>query len=70
MIVIDGGNVIESTVNFTGSGNYSTPNGVRIRPAQEALEEIMTLKNRVPLNDYADTVLEGKKKFVIRRWFP
>ena len=68
MIVIDGGNIIESTVNFTGSGNYSTPNGVRIRPAREALEEIMTLKNKVPLNNYDDTY--GKNQFVIRRWFP
>ncbi len=69
MIVIDTDHILESTANFTGTGNYSTPNGVRIRPIVEALEEVMNTKWRIAVDEYADNVPEGKKKFVIRRWF-
>ncbi len=69
MIVIDKKHILESTVNFTGSWNYSEPNGVRIRPIEEALKEISEVKNRVGVNTYDDAVPEGKKKFVIRRWY-
>ena len=47
MIVIGGGQILESTVNFTGTGEYSTPNGVRIRSLESALTEITTTKNRI-----------------------
>ncbi len=69
MIVIDQKHILESTVNFTGSWNYSEPNGVRIRPIEDALQEISEVKNRVWVNNYEDSVPDGKKKFVIRRWY-
>lgn len=68
LIVIDKNQVIESTANFTSTGNYSTPNGVRIRSIDEALTNVMEEKWRVPANNWDDPVPEGKKAFVIRRW--
>jgi len=41
--------------------------GVRIRQLKEVLAEIM--ERRVPVDSYEDKVEEGKKKFVIRRWY-
>jgi cell wall-associated NlpC family hydrolase len=58
LIVIDGGNVIESRLVC---GNPRE--GVRIRPLQAALTEIMG--KRRP----ADSIVEGSKEFVVRRWY-
>ncbi len=69
MIVIDQKHILESTVNFTGTWLSSEPNGVRIRWIEEALTELIEVKNRIWVNEYSDSVPEGKKKFVIRRWF-
>lgn len=69
LIVIDKKHIIESVANFSGSGNYSTPNGVRIRTTEDALTEIFEVKNRIGVNNYEDSIPEWKKKFVIRRWY-
>jgi hypothetical protein len=58
MIILDKGKVLESTANFTGTGLYSDPNGVRIRPIEAVLEEITTIKNRIGVNHYEDSVPE------------
>jgi hypothetical protein len=41
--------------------------GVKIRPLKELLADIM--KNRIPVDFYADTAAAGRKVFVIRRWY-
>ena len=69
-IVLDKGHIIESTANFSGTGNYSTPNGVRIVPLIDSLREIIEEKKRTPVNDWDTSTLERKSKFVIRRWYP
>jgi cell wall-associated NlpC family hydrolase len=58
LIVIDGGTVIESRLVC---GNPRE--GVRIRPLQAALTEIMG--KRRPVNDIKD----GTREFVVRRWY-
>jgi cell wall-associated NlpC family hydrolase len=62
LIILDRQRVIESRLDCKGKGS-----GVRIRPLAEALDEIM--KTRMPLNDYTAGE-NGKKGFVIRRWYP
>ena len=66
IIVIDRDRTIESRLDYDTKlkGNQG---GVRIRTLKEVLEE--TLQERVPVNQYSDVVEEGKKKFVIRRWY-
>lgn len=59
LIVIDGGNLIESRLVCSEPGK-----GVRIRPVSEALADIM--KKRTP----ADSIGNGSREFVIRRWYP
>ena len=58
LIVIDGGNLIESRLVCK-----EPDKGVRIRPAVEALSDIM--KKRKP----ADVIRNSGSEFVIRRWF-
>jgi hypothetical protein len=58
MVVIDQDNILESTVLFTGTGNYSTPNGVRIRSIDSALDDVMTKWERIPVDEYSDSVPE------------
>lgn len=69
-IVLDKGHIIESTVNYTSTGNYSTPNGVRIVPLIDSLRDIIDEKRRQPVNDWSASTLPKKEKFVIRRWYP
>ncbi len=69
-IVLDKGHIIESTVNFSSTGNYSTPNGVRIVPLIESLRNIIDEKQRQPVNDWAASTFPKNEKFVIRRWYP
>lgn len=66
IIVLDRDRTIESRLDYDTrlEGNQG---GVRIRPLKEVLEE--TLQERVPVNQYSDAVEEGKKKFVVRRWY-
>ena len=66
IIVIDRDRTIESRLDYDTilKGNQG---GVRIRTLKEVLDE--TLKERVPVNQYSDVVEEGKKKFVVRRWY-
>jgi hypothetical protein len=66
IIVIDKNRTIESRLDYDTrlKGNQG---GVRIRTLNEVLEE--TLNERVPVNQYLDVVEEGKKKFVVRRWY-
>jgi hypothetical protein len=64
--VLDQNRTIESRIDYDTKlkGNQG---GVRIRNLKEVLDE--TLQERVPVNQYSDMVEEGKKKFVIRRWY-
>lgn len=58
MIVIDGGNIIESRLVC-----HEPDQGVRIRTSADALREIM--KKRKP----ADVIRNSGKEFVVRRWY-
>ena len=58
LIVVDGGNVIESRLVC---GNPRE--GVRVRPLQAALAEVMG--KRRP----ADSIGDGAREFVVRRWY-
>lgn len=67
IIVLDEEHTIESAGSFD-EGSAGFPNGVRIRKTADVIA--MLLSKRVAVNDIDDPVLEGKKKFSIRRWFP
>jgi len=58
IIVIDGGNSIESRLAC-----HEPDKGVRIRPLADRLRDIM--KKRKP----ADTVQNNREEFVVRRWY-
>ena len=58
IIVIDGGNAIESRLVC-----QEPDKGVRIRPLADAMSEIM--KKRRP----ADEVQNDREEFVVRRWY-
>ncbi len=62
MIVLDRERVIESRLDCSGKNG-----GVKVRPVREALVGVM--KTRTPLDSYKDGGTNGKKSFVIRRWF-
>ena len=62
MIILDRERVIESRLSPKGKGG-----GVVVRPLREALVELLGV--RVPLDDYGEAA-DGKKGFVIRRWYP
>jgi len=61
MIVLDRRRVIESRLDSKGG------DGVVVHPLREALMELLLM--RAPLNDYREAT-EGKKGFVVRRWYP
>jgi hypothetical protein len=61
MIILDKRSVIESRLDPKGG------EGVVVRPLKEALVEL--LRVRAPLDDYREEA-NGKKGFVIRRWYP
>ena len=67
IIVLDKERTIESRLDYDKEqeGNQG---GVRIRTLKEVADE--TLKERVPVDNYEDEVEKGKKKFVVRRWYP
>jgi len=58
MIVIDGGNIIESRLVCN-----EPDKGVRMRTTADALRDVM--KKRKP----ADVIKNGGKEFVVRRWY-
>lgn len=60
VIVLDGGNTIESR------GRGKNPWGVEIVSLKKRIEEIF--KTRKPVNDYNTSSLSKSKKFVVRRW--
>jgi len=62
MIILDRERVIESRLDCGGNNG-----GVEVRPLREALAGVM--KTRIPLDSYKDGLINGKKCFVIRRWF-
>ena len=64
IIVLDKERAIESRLDYDKEqeGNQG---GVRIRKLKKVLSE--TIKDRIPVNNYEDE--EGKKKFVVRRWY-
>jgi hypothetical protein len=64
MIVIDGGELVESRLKCGEPGN----GGVVIRPLLQALTQLM--KVRTPVNVYPAAQEEGKVAFVVRRWYP
>lgn len=65
IIVLDKDQAIESRLDYDKqqAGNQG---GVKIRNLKDVLDE--TMKERVPVNTYTDTV-GGNKKFVVRRWY-
>lgn len=63
MIVLDQKRSIESRLDAKGKNG-----GVVVRPLREALDELM--KEKAPLDEYQETAPNGKKGFVIRRWYP
>jgi len=64
MIVIDGGQVIESRLKCGEPGN----SGVAVRSLVRTLTELMA--TRSPVNEYRETAHDGRKSFVARRWYP
>lgn len=62
MIILDRDRVIESRLDCGGNNG-----GVKVRPLREALAGVM--KTRIPLDSYKDGLINGKKCFLIRRWF-
>lgn len=63
IIVIDRERTIESRLDCGG-----TAGGVVVRPIRQTLAGIM--KGRVAVNHHDNAALQGKKTFVIRRWYP
>ncbi|WP_243369806.1 peptidoglycan endopeptidase [Geotalea sp. SG265] len=63
IIVLDRERTIESRLDCGGTGG-----GVVIRPLRQTLAGVM--KTRLGVDDYAEASREGKKAFVIRRWYP
>ncbi len=66
MIVLNKDEVIQSRADY-GTETSGFQNGVKISSLKEALDELLV--SRLPLNSIDDMVPEGKKKFVIRRWY-
>jgi hypothetical protein len=66
IIVLDRDRAIESRLDYDQQleGNQG---GVKIRNLREVLDE--TLRERVPVDDYAKDRAGGQKKFVVRRWY-
>jgi len=63
MIVYDRKRVIESRLDCGGENG-----GVAFRGLRETLREL--LQSRSPLDSWTDAKVNGKKGFVIRRWYP
>ena len=66
IVILDRENVIESRLDYE-KYKEGFEGGVRIRQLKEVLMEV--IENRVPVDDYKKKLKEGKKKFVIRRWY-
>lgn len=66
MIILNKDEVIQSRADY-GTGTLGFQNGVKISSLKEVLNELIA--SRVAVNSINDTVPEGKKKFVIRRWY-
>lgn len=66
IIILDKENVIESRLDYE-KYKKGFQGGVRIRQLKEVLREV--IESRVPVNNYKEELEEGKKKFVIRRWY-
>ncbi len=62
MIILDRQRVIESRLDCGGKDG-----GVKVRPLPEALTRIM--KDRIAVDSFEDSAVQGKKAFVIRRWY-
>jgi len=63
MIVYDRKRIIESRLDCGGKND-----GVAFRGLRETLREL--LQSRSPLDSWTDAKVNGKKGFVIRRWYP
>lgn len=63
MIVYDRNRIIESRLDCGGKNG-----GVAFRGLRETLREL--LQSRSPLDSWTDAKVNGKKVFVIRRWYP
>jgi hypothetical protein len=63
IIAIDRERVIESRLECDGTGG-----GVVISGLRDRLQDL--LKARAPLDSWQDGTVNGRKGFVIRRWFP
>ena len=66
IIIIDNDRVIESRLDYDKE-HKGNQGGVKVRFLKEVLGEV--LQERIPENSYRDG-FEGKKVFVIRRWYP
>jgi len=66
MIVINKTQLIESRLDYEPE-KEGFQWGVRIKTIKEVLDD--ALAKKTPVNNIADSAPEGKKKFVIRRWY-
>lgn len=66
IIILDKEHIIESRLDYD-KHKKGFQGGVKIRQLKKVLVEIM--KRKVPVDNYKDKVKEGKRKFVIRRWY-
>ena len=63
MIVLDRERIIESRLRCGEPGN----GGVAVRPLVQALSELMS--TRTPVDQYREQAPDGRKSFVVRRWY-
>jgi hypothetical protein len=63
MIVLDRERIIESRLRCGEPGN----GGVAVRPLVQALSELMS--TRTPVDKYREQAPDGRKSFVVRRWY-
>ncbi len=67
-IVLQNGKIIESRAAFSETwASGFEGGGVLIRDTKTVVKEL--LESRTPVNSWEDTVPEGVKKFVVRRWY-
>ncbi|MFH1877603.1 MAG: peptidoglycan endopeptidase [Candidatus Omnitrophota bacterium] len=67
IIALDKARVIESRVDYD-KAVPGEQGGVKIRPLRLVLDELM--KERAAVDDYNAEAPQGRKRFVIRRWYP
>jgi cell wall-associated NlpC family hydrolase len=67
IIILDRDRAIESRLDYD-TRQEGNQGGVKVRPLKYVLDE--TMRDHVPVDDYGKDRAGGKKKFVVRRWYP